>query len=113
MGLLYLYLYFDGVQPNNAPITSSGTSIGDNVWLEQIKQLHNFEERNTTHWSPKLMDFHYVTEHPSGKKIPHVYVLSRHIAVVMTSLLVWTGCVIGTEIGSVLASAQTIWIPQL
>jgi hypothetical protein len=74
MGLLYLYLYFDGVQLNNDPITSSGTSTGDNVWLEQIKQQHNFEERNTVyvHWSPKLLDFHYVTEHPSGKKIPHV-----------------------------------------
>ena len=59
------------------------------------------------------MDFHYVTEHPSDKKIPHVFVLSRHIAVVMTSLLVWTGCVIGTEIGSILPSAQTGWILQL
>jgi hypothetical protein len=53
-------------------------------------RMHSFEERNAMypHWSPKQMDFHYVTKHPSGKKITLVYVLSRHIAIVITSLLV-------------------------
>ena len=36
----------------------------------------------------KTDGFHYVTEHPSSKKIPHVHVLSRHISVAMTNLLV-------------------------